>query len=140
MDALEPHRQLADADFILQFTECRLPPEHFTHEAHLRLAWVHLTQVGLQRAITRVRADLRRYTRHVGAEAKYHDTLTTAAVHAVDHFQRQRPMGDFASFIEAHPALMTNFKGLLATHYDPELLATAEARANYVAPDRQPFN
>ena len=40
---MQDHRQLTDQEFSAQFEQTTLDAALFNHEAHLRLAWIHLT-------------------------------------------------------------------------------------------------
>ena len=48
---MEPHYALSDPEFEKQFESAVLDPKFFSHEAHLRLAWIHVTKYGVERAI-----------------------------------------------------------------------------------------
>jgi hypothetical protein len=39
--------KLRDELFEKQFQNCQFNPALFNHEAHLRLAWIHITKYGL---------------------------------------------------------------------------------------------
>ena len=43
---IEKHYQLSDEEFEQQFQNCLLSPVLFTHEAHLRLAFIHILKYG----------------------------------------------------------------------------------------------
>ncbi len=45
---MEEHFYLTDIQFERQFANCSLNPELFSHEAHLRLAWLHISKYGLK--------------------------------------------------------------------------------------------
>ena len=68
---MEKHRELKDFEFAEKFMNCTLDPEMFTHEAHLRYAFILLNNLGLDRATARIEEDLRKYTRCIGQEHKY---------------------------------------------------------------------
>jgi hypothetical protein len=38
---MEKHLELTDLEFEANFKNCSLNPDIFSHEAHLRLAWIH---------------------------------------------------------------------------------------------------
>lgn len=136
---LEHHLQLSDREFEQAFANAELPPALFTHESHLRLAWIHVQQLGLEGAIEIVCEQLKNYTRVHAAEQKYHHTLTVAALRMVWHFYQQMPDAEFPRFIETFPRLKTQFKELLFTHYSPELVQNPQAREVWMEPDLLPF-
>ncbi len=47
---MEKHLELTDTEFEKQFYTWQLNPADFSHEAHLRLAWVHVKKYGINEA------------------------------------------------------------------------------------------
>ena len=86
MEKIESHRLLTDKEFDEQIQNCILNPSVFTHEAHLRLAWLHVRQYGIDKAIGNIRKQLQNFVAHHGVTDKYNDTVTVASVKAVYHF------------------------------------------------------
>ena len=134
------HRTLNDDAFSEQFNAGTYPVEHFTHEAHIRLAWIHLTQFGESMAISNVTNQIKKFVAIHGASDKYHETLTVAAVKTVFHFLQRSSKDTFESFIEEFPRLTLHFKDLLDAHYSPEVLHTEEARYQFLEPDLLPYS
>jgi len=132
---MEAHLNLTDASFLQQFAAAELPPELFSHEAHLRLAWLHLQHHGLEKAIDLVRTQIMHYVGILGAADKYHDTLTVAGVKTVHHFMQKSKADNFQEFIQEFPLLKTDFKVAVYTHYSRARLALPEARTRYLEPD-----
>jgi hypothetical protein len=137
---MKNHNSLTDSEFEQQFADAVLDPQIFTHEAHLRLAWIHLQRYGLERAIEHVTSQLKKYTRVVGAADKYNETVTIAAVYAVQHFRVRSACVDFASFMEENGVLTANFKGLLNTHYRTDIFRSAVAKVSFLEPELAPFD
>lgn len=134
------HIELPDSDFLRSLQSGTLPPALFNHEAHLRLAWICLEEKTADEGVEEVRRILKAYIRHLGAEAKYHETLTVAAVRAVHHFRLKSSSSDFPSFIQANPRLKSHFREILTQHYSEDHLFSASARSNYLEPDLLPFD
>lgn len=137
---MESHYELNDEQFEILFQSANLPPALFTHEAHLRLAWVHIQKYGCTAAIENITSQIRAYADAIGAAGKYNHTLTIAAVKAVDHFMRKSQSNSFADFIQEFPRLNTNFSDLLAAHYSAAIFQSAKARQAFVEPDLLPFS
>lgn len=127
----------ADQAFAEQFEACAIAPDQFNHRAHLRLAYVYLCADGVDAAATRMKDSLLAYLAHLQVDpAKFHETMTRAWVMAVQHFLLKTPtFADFDAFIDANPVLMDT--KIMLTHYSAETLFSAQARARFVAPDRQ---
>ena len=134
------HFELSDGEFEQQFQNCTLDPELFTHEAHLRLAWIHIHQYGNEAAEENVSNQLKKFVASVGAEDKYHETVTIAAVKAVYHFMLQSKTRNFPDFIEENKQLLTHFKNLLSSHYQIDIFSSEEARSTFIQPDLAPFD
>ena len=130
---------LTDEAFITQFENCMLNPDIFSHEAHLRLAWIYLTLHGEQEACRKTALHLQAYVKHLGAEAKFNYTLTIASVKAVHHFMQICQQDTFTGFINEFPELKYNLKGLLATHYSVDIFNLPEAKIHWLEPDLSAF-
>lgn len=135
----EDHFALTDQEFEDQFRDLTLDPILFTHSAHLRLAWIHITKYGADLSLETIRHQLSNFVQHVGAEDKYHDTVTIAAIKAVNHFVRKSNSKTFKAFLREFPALENNLIGLIGSHYSYDVLTSQEAKRSYQEPDVQPF-
>jgi len=137
---METHADLSDNEFLSQFQECSLPPSLFTHEAHLRLAWLLIHQYGLEEAEERIQKLLKAYVNALGAQDKYNTTLTVAALKAVNHFISRDKFKHFQTFLSAYPRLKTDFKGLMAAHYGFDIYNSPKAKRSFLEPDLLPFD
>lgn len=135
----ENHRNLSDSAFVEQFESLQLSAEDFTHEAHLRLAFLLLRDHGLEGGLNLVQDQLYEFVCHVGAHHKYHETLTVAATKAVWHFMQKGDFQGFSTFLEANPRLKTNFKDIIAQHYSFDVFHHPVARMKYLEPDLVEF-
>ncbi|WP_394749900.1 hypothetical protein [Spongiimicrobium salis] len=137
---MEKHFRLDNTTFERQFKICQLPSELFTHEAHLRLAWIHIKRYGYDQALITVPTQLQNYVSALGAEEKYNTTLTIAAIKAVYHFMSKAKTTDFAGFIHEFPELKYQFKALIQAHYSTDIFNDETAKKTFLAPDRLPFD
>ncbi|MCF4101298.1 hypothetical protein L1I30_06450 [Gillisia sp. M10.2A] len=136
---MEKHLELTDIDFELQFKKAQLDPALCCHEAHLRLAYIHIKKYGLDKAVKNVNYQLYSYVCFLGAEEKYNHTLTTAAVKAVSHFMRKSQATNFKAFILEFPRLKYNFKELMSVHYKIDIFNSEKAKKEFLEPDLLPF-
>ena len=81
----------------------------------------------------------KRLAAHLGVPGKYHRTLTEALVRLMAASGAASPALSWEAFRVANPQLMEDARSLLARHYSDALLASSEARAVFVAPDRLPL-
>ena len=137
---MEKHFDLSDSEFEQQFINCELNPEIFTHEAHLRLAWIYIKKYGIEQAETNIPRQLREYVKSVGAENKYNTTLTLAAIKAVYHFILKSDANSFREFIIEFPRLKNNFRELMACHYGVDIYNSQKAKMKFLEPDLLPFD
>lgn len=126
-----------DRAFRRDFEEGRVTPAQFDHRAHVRLAYVYLTEGGVDTAADAIRNALLAFlSRHGIDAAKYHETLTRSWILAVRHFMERTPGAPSAdAFIAANPVLMDS--KIMLTHYSASVLFSPEARNQFVEPDLQ---
>ena len=134
------HFDLSDEVFVQKFVDCTLNPALFSHEAHLRLAWIHVTRYGLRKAIENIRAQIATYDRGLGDGTKYHETITVAAICVVHHFTLKSTAATFKQFIAEFPQLRSHFRELLTQHYSFDIARDPGAKREYVRPDILPFD
>jgi hypothetical protein len=137
---MEKHFDFPDSEFEKGFKNCTLNPEIFSHEAHLRLAWIHITKYGEEAAIQNICSQLIRFVEFVGAKGKYNQTLTIAAIKAVHHFIKKSRSNTFQDFIFEFPQLKYNFKDLMNTHYKVDIFKSEIAKKKFLEPDLVPFD
>lgn len=133
------HTPLDDDTFLAAITGCHLPASAFGHREHLRLGWLHLRRAPLQAAIEACCADIARFAAHHGATDKFHRTVTEALLRLMAHGGTADSALDWPGFQQRNAALLNDARGLLARHYSPTLLASAEARHRFLPPDRLPL-
>ena len=131
---------LSDSEFAQQFEVCTLNPTLFTHEAHLRLAWIHVKQYGVVEAVQHICPQIAGYDRVFGDGTKYHQTVTIASLQVIDHFIRKSKSATFADFMIEFPRLRTHFREILAQHYSIDIFKDARAKTQYIEPDTLPFD
>jgi hypothetical protein len=136
---MENHFDLTDEELASRFSRLSLNPELFNHEAHLRLAWIHIGNYGVEQAIDNICTQLWSFVYSVNASEKYNKTLTIAAVRVVDHFMRRCQSDTFAGVLEEFPQLKTHFRELISTHYSFDIFNLEAAKRDYLEPDLMPF-
>lgn len=149
---------LSDEEFLRQFEACTYPYVHWTHRAHLRVAYIYVTRFGLEGAIPKVTAGIRAYNQSQGIvdtpTEGYHETMTLAWLHLVAAMLAEYgPTGavdgcvPYAAasgalalqlspseqFLEAQPQLRE--KKLLRLFYTRERFSSPEAKYAFVSPD-----
>lgn len=137
---METHYNLSDFEFEQQFINLELAPSAFSHEAHLRLAWINIHKYGIYKAETNIQNQLMNFVEFVGAKNKYNKTLTVAAIKAVYHFMLKSKSDNFKDFIAEFPRLKTHFKELMSSHYGFDIYNSEKAKVEFLQPDLLPFD
>lgn len=136
---MNSHYQLTDQEFTSAFKSKKLNSKLFTHEAHLRLAWIYINQYGLETAEVLLCKQIKAYATSQGADDKFNTTITVAATKAVYHFMNRSKAITFNELIDEFPRLKTKFKSLMATHYGLDIFNNLKAKASYLSPDLVSF-
>ncbi len=137
---MDSHFQLTDEQLVNQFADCSLSPNLFNHEAHLRLAFIHLKNQGEAKAIENICTQIKAFDVTHGDGNKYNEIVTIAAVKIVNHFMGKIRSTTFDDFIKRFPQLVHAFKGLVNQHYSADIFNLPEAKNSYLEPDLIPFN
>lgn len=137
---MENHFNLSDTEFEKEFIHCKLNPSDFTHEAHLRLAWININKYGIEQAEKNIQNQLQKFVEFVGAKDKYNMTLTLAAIKAVYHFMLKSNSDNFKDFMTEFPRLKYNFKELMDYHYSFDIYNSKKAKMEFLEPDLVPFD
>ncbi|MDW7691537.1 hypothetical protein R9C00_17680 [Flammeovirgaceae bacterium SG7u.111] len=137
---MEEHFELSDREFEERLANCTIDPILFSHEAHLRLAWIHIRNYGIEKAIENICGQIQKFACFHGSKDKYNATVTVAAVRAVYHFMLKSHANTFQELVLEFPRLKNKFKDLLECHYSINIFLSEEAKNEYVEPDLQPFD
>ncbi len=133
---------MTDDEFLDAFEAASLTRAGWTHEAHVRMAWLYCRrEPTLEAALARMRSGIPCLNAALGtAPHLYHDTVTCAFGTAVHRRATQAGAPEtWTTFRNTHPELFDKAQPLLHRHYDPATLATDAARTGYVPPDREPL-
>jgi hypothetical protein len=126
---MAPGDKLSDDDFLKAFHSCQLPKEAFRNLDHFRLAWLHLHRESLAEAEDHIRTGIQAFAAHYGATQKYHETITLAWLRLIATHQEPT----FEEFLRQNQARLN--LDTLHRFWTPELLASEQARREWVEPD-----
>jgi hypothetical protein len=132
-----PRGIMSDNEFLIAFDSCTIPKALWTHEAHVRVAWLCLSRMPFPAAVDHVRNGIDKYNRSLGNVTGYHDTVTVAFVRIIA--AKRREGESFAQFRDLHPELFSKESPILLTHYTKARLDSEEARAAFVEADLRPL-
>ncbi|WP_374373775.1 hypothetical protein [Dongia sp.] len=122
-----------DTEFLRALEAGTLPLSAFDHTAHIRAAWLYLTQRDFTDAIEGMRRAIKGIAARNGKDGLYHETVTVAFMTLINERVAQGG-GDWESFRAGHGDLFTG--NPLAAFYSKERLASPLARRIFLLPDR----
>ncbi len=122
-----------DEQFLVAFEEGQIANHNFHHRDHLRLAWIQIRRLGLERASESVAMAIRQFATHHGNADRYHDTMTRFWVRVVGMGINRHPTLPFDDLLTAEPHLLD--KNLPFLHWSRERMRSDEARRRWVEPD-----
>jgi hypothetical protein len=126
-----------DDAFVDAFHSGRIANQNFHHRDHLRLAWVQIRRLGLERASDAVTGGIRHFAAEHGSADRYHDTLTRFWLKVVNLGLRRHPDLTFDELLAAEPHLLD--KSLPFKHWSRAMMASDSAKRQWVEPDLRPI-
>ena len=110
--------------------------ESFNHESHVYAAWLYLEQWQCNEATQRFCAAIRNLTLKLGAQMKYHETITCFFMQLIN--QRRNAMHETSWFVfrRENVDLIENAGTTLNRYYSKELLGSELARQHFLLPDK----
>jgi hypothetical protein len=122
-----------DAAFVNAFDSGQISNQNFHHRDHLRLAFVQIRRLGLERASQTVTAGIRHFAARHGSADRYNDTMTRFWLRVVGLGISRHPELTFEQLLTAEPHLLD--KGLPFRHWSRERLTGPAAKQGWVDPD-----
>lgn len=123
-------------DTMRAFEDGSLDPAQFSHRMHLSLAWRYLQRDGFPEGAAQFRNHLQRYVAKVGAQGKYHETISWAYLVLLNEelCLRSPPGESFDAMIQRRPDLLDHRNGAIARCYSKAQLDSADARRVFQLP------
>jgi hypothetical protein len=119
---------------IERFESADIDPDQFDHEAHVYVGWLYVREYELAEAIGKFDNGLRRLVSKLGAERKYHATLTWFFLLLIaDRAEDGEP---WQVFSQRNADLITGSKETLSRYYSDSCLFSERARERFVLPDK----
>lgn len=131
-----------DEAFLSAFETCTIPPEAWTHAAHVRAAVLIASQNTWEDAVRVIRLRIQAYNAATDTpeelERGYHETMTHAFMRLIyAAYQQDECFTTTEAFQERHPELME--KKAILRYYSRERILTWDAKQRFVPPDVQPL-
>jgi hypothetical protein len=133
---------MTDEEFLYRFENAALSRQEWNHAAHLRMAFLYLKMAIRGRLLCRsVRERIRAFNAAHRNYTAYHETITGAFLRLVHYRLHRKTQTENPSFDAFYAQNLDLFAGntVLLRHYEKTTLFSAEARADFVNPDREPL-
>jgi len=128
-----------DLTLLRDFEAGTIPLEAWTHEAHVRVAWLYLGRLGAG-ALDRMRAGLQALLVAKGIDpGRYNETVTACYLRLIQAAMARHPGDNWEEFRQAHPGMFDREHPPTLRHYRKETLLSDEAKARFVEPDLEPL-
>jgi hypothetical protein len=133
------HQDFLHPEFTIErFEAADIDPDRFDHEAHVYVAWLYVREYELTDAIAKFNSGLKRLVTKLGADGKYHATLTWFFLLLIaDRAQEREP---WRAFRHRNADLITGSKEILSRYYSDDCLLSERARERFVLPDKLASN
>src|SRR4029077_2630079 len=95
----QPVVTAADEAFLAAFEAGKIANQDFHHRDHLRLAWIQIRRLGVERASDTVARPIRRFAAPHGHADRYHETMTRFLVRVVGMGITRHPMLSFDALV-----------------------------------------
>jgi hypothetical protein len=135
----EKHYRFSDEVYEQRFRDGKFPPLYFSHEAHLRLAYIHLSKYGLKQAIENMCTQIYNFAIKYGATMKFNATVTYASLQIMHKYMNKGLSQNFSDLMLEFPHLLKNFKAEIQKHYSWDVFRSPEAKAKIHQPDLKAF-
>ena len=128
---------IPDDDLIASFEELRLPKAEWTHQTHVRVAYLYVRDLPFETALNKIRTGILALNESHGVvngpDSGYHETVTVAFARLIAAASAQWPNAMSTEFCDQNPNLME--KRVLLNYYSRDVINGREARAEFVEPD-----
>jgi hypothetical protein len=127
-----------DDSFLHAFEAASIPAESWTHDDHIRMAYLYLRDQSFNLALGKIRVGIRNLNENLGIPysltSGYHETMTIAWAKLIrGSMTGHSKTLSSIEFLDTHPELRE--KALLREYYSPELIMTEKAKVDWVEPD-----
>ncbi len=125
--------------FVRAFEDGSLPKERWTHGAHLLTGACYVHALGQAGATDRMRERVKAFNVAVGgkntATSGYHETVTVFWIALLARLRNEYGGAGRSEFAHVAVARFAGWRQILAEYYSFDVIASEQARREWVAPD-----
>jgi hypothetical protein len=123
---------------VNEFEACSFHPSEFGHHQHLAVVLWYVANLPYADASERMKRGIQRLAARYG-KTGYHETITEFWLRMVRGFRQDSERGESIATLANQLIEKYADKNLILDYYSPELLASAEAKSDWVEPDVKPL-
>jgi hypothetical protein len=136
-----PESEEALTAFLRAFEDGTLPKSSFTHAAHVLVGAAYCYTLEEEAALRQMRERVRAFNEAVGGKntetSGYHETLTRFWIAMLSRLRRGAEWPSRVAFAQAAVERFGQQRDLHTDFYDFDVVASTEARRQWVAPSRE---
>ncbi|MBD1365177.1 hypothetical protein IDJ77_15280 [Mucilaginibacter sp. ZT4R22] len=132
------HADLSNSQFLHQIETVTINPELFTHEAHIRMAWLYLNGFNQEMALQHISTAIKGIDAKYAGGMKFHHTITVVFANKIAALMQHKAHKSWQEFVAANAGLGIS-KKFLSNYYSDELLYSDKAKTQFVSPDKKPL-
>lgn len=136
---MKSHFSFSDEEFEKTFEDLSFPVTLFSHEAHLRLGYIHINKYGIEKAIKNMCKQIKIFATYHGAPKKFNATVTYASLHIMRMYIEVSKTDKFHDLLEEFPLLLSDFKKEIKKFYSVDVFNNEIAKREIINPDIKPF-
>jgi hypothetical protein len=123
---------------VSEFEACSFHPSEFRHQQHLAVVLWYVAKLPYPDASERMKRGIKRLAASFG-KTGYHEMITEFWLRMVRGFLAESDRTKSIAVLANQLIEKCANKNLILDHYSPELLASPEAKANWLEPDLKPL-
>jgi len=134
------HRTREQIEELVQALEaCTLPPDQFTHQAHMTVALWYLAQLPFDQATDKMRTAIQHFAAFHHQAQLYNETITLFWMKLLHHFLCAAQPGTNLADVTQQALSTLGSMRFVFSHYSKALLFSEAARRAWVDPDLMPL-
>ena len=124
-------------EFLNAFHHSTLTKKEWTHEAHIKMAWLYLRILpDWTTVLPLVRNKIQALNSKINMGEGYHETITASFLRIVkERLLKLNYNVSWQEFIDKNPDLINAKTALLLNYYSSSLLFSEKAKTNFIEPD-----
>ena len=125
-------------DLVRRFESCEINPADFRHYQHLTVALWYVKEFPFDIASEKLRGGIKKLAAAYGKDG-YHETITLFWLAVIHDFVAASDSAENLAGLANRLVASCTAKNLIGEYFSADLLATAEAKHGWVAPDLKPL-